>query len=126
MGMNPHMLGGALWFALADLEGGRGTLADGVHLAAAAGAWLAVVAGFGGYALRDGQLTLSPRLPPGVDRLGFRLRFRGSLLEVAVDGDGTTYRVLDGDGVILLHGDDLVDVPAGGTVTCHTAVATRR
>jgi alpha,alpha-trehalose phosphorylase len=48
------------------------------------GAWIAAVAGFGGMRDHDGELTFAPRLPPRLERLAFRLTFRGSLLKVEV------------------------------------------
>jgi alpha,alpha-trehalose phosphorylase len=102
--------------ALMDLEGRQGNLGDGIHLAAAAGAWLAIACGFGGYRVRDGRPAFRPQRPPGVERVCFRLRFRGAHLEVAMDGRGTSYRVLAGGPLTLLHGDEEVVVAPGTTV----------
>jgi alpha,alpha-trehalose phosphorylase len=102
--------------AFTDLDGGNGALGDGLHLAACAGAWLAVVAGFGGYSTHHGELHLDPRRPPGVDRLRFAVRHRGSMLEVTVDEEGTTYRVLEGGALTVHHGEGSIEVPADGTI----------
>ncbi len=63
--------------ALVDLEDLRGNAADGIHAASAGGVWQAVVFGFGGVRLTEGQPVASPRLPPGWTRLKFRLQYRG-------------------------------------------------
>jgi alpha,alpha-trehalose phosphorylase len=69
----------ALMVDLADLAGNT---EDGVHMASAGGIWLALTAGFGGFAIRRGGIVLTPRLPRGWTRLAYRTRFRGILLEV--------------------------------------------
>ncbi len=58
---------------------------DGVHIASLAGAWSALVAGFGGLRIQDGQLRIHPALPPGISRLSFRLRWQGQRRCVSVD-----------------------------------------
>ena len=70
--------------ALMDLHDLEHNTRDGVHIASLAGAWIAAVAGFGGMRDHDGKLTFAPRLPPRLERLAFRLLFRGSLLKVEV------------------------------------------
>ena len=96
--------------ALADLDDRFGSLEDGLHLAAAGGAWLAVACGFGGLRVDDDRPAFRPQLPPALRRLRFRIAFRGSLLEVDTDEAGTTYRVLDGGPVDLLHEGEKVRV----------------
>jgi alpha,alpha-trehalose phosphorylase len=142
--------------ACGDLEDRYGTLDDGLHIAAAAGAWLAVVCGFGGFALRDdpptpelgvaddglpttttpssgsdgvsgtvgarrkplsGRPSFRPKLPPGIRRLRFRVRFRGALVEVDTDAAATTYRLLEGAALTILHHDEAVALDPGGAVT---------
>jgi alpha,alpha-trehalose phosphorylase len=78
---------------------------DGVHLAALAGAWLVVVAGFGGMRDHGETLSFAPRLPSKITRLRFGLRYRGRLLRVEVSRDGTRYELLEGEPLeILDHG----------------------
>ena len=49
--------------ALMDLDDFEHNTADGLHIASLAGAWIAVVAGFGGMRDHDGALSFAPRLP---------------------------------------------------------------
>ena len=51
------------------------------------------MAGFGGMRDHDGTLSFSPRLPPALTQLSFRLAFRGRRLQVEVDHYGATYTV---------------------------------
>jgi kojibiose phosphorylase len=63
--------------ALVDLEDVRGNTCDGIHGASAGGVWQALVFGFGGICLTEGGPLACPRLPPGWQRLRFRLCWRG-------------------------------------------------
>ncbi len=97
--------------ALLDLRGGGESGGDGLHIAACAGAWTAVVMGFGGLRDDDGWLALSPRLPPRMTRLQFRLKWRGAALCVTVTQDAVTYSA---DGPISFrHEGDKVTLAAG-------------
>src|SRR3954463_14215532 len=49
---------------------------DGLHLASLSGAWLAVVAGFGGMRAHGDTLSFTPRLPGVLTRLSFGLLHR--------------------------------------------------
>ena len=82
--------------ALIDLRDLHHNTRDGLHLASLAGAWTALVAGFGG--LRDdaGELALDPQLPHGMTRLRFRLRWKDFRLTVDVNHDEVSYELRDG------------------------------
>ena len=83
---------------LNDLEHNVG---DGLHLAALAGTWIALVAGFGGMRDHDGRLSLHPQLPPGWRRYSFLLRWHGARVRVSVSADRVTYEVIDNVGADL-------------------------
>lgn len=71
--------------ALVDLRDIHGNTGHGVHIASLAGAWTALVAGFGG--LGHGETTtlrLAPALPDAITRLVFRVRWRGTPVRVEV------------------------------------------
>jgi alpha,alpha-trehalose phosphorylase len=76
---------------------------DGVHMASLAGAWLALVAGFGGMRAGMGRLNFSPRLPDGISRLTFRMRYRGRKLSVTIRGGRARYELLEGDPLPATH-----------------------
>jgi alpha,alpha-trehalose phosphorylase len=98
--------------ALVDLDDlGRNTR-DGVHIASLAGAWLAAVAGFGGMRDHDGNLTFAPRLPPRLERLTFRILFRGRRLKVEFDRNEATYTLLAGPPLSITHHGEPVEIPA--------------
>ena len=66
--------------ALLDLLDLEHNTRDGLHIASLAGVWLATVAGFGGMRDHDGNLSFAPRLSPQLERLAFRISFRGRRL----------------------------------------------
>ncbi len=89
--------------ALVDLRDLADNTGDGLHIAAQAGAWMAIVGGFGGMRTRDGELSFAPHLPSGITRLNFRMRYRGRRIAVTVNPDTVTYRLLEGSSMSLLH-----------------------
>ncbi len=84
--------------ALIDLLDLHHNSGDGLHMASLAGAWMALVAGFGGLREREGRLSFDPALPDGLDGLVFRVRWRGVRLRVEVQHHQVTYAVHDGPG----------------------------
>ena len=82
--------------ALIDLRDLHHNTRDGLHMASLAGAWTALVAGFGGLRDDDGVLSLDPQLPTGISRLRFRLRWKDFRLTVDVNHENVTYTVRDG------------------------------
>ncbi|MDQ6944855.1 MAG: family 65 glycosyl hydrolase [Actinomycetota bacterium] len=89
--------------ALMDLSDLEHNVADGLHMASLAGAWIAVVAGLGGMRQYGGKLAFAPRLPEQLTRLCFRLTFRGRLLRVEVTREGAAYRVMAGEALEISH-----------------------
>ena len=94
--------------ALMDLQDLARNTGDGLHMASLAGAWSALVEGFGGMRARDGRLAFAPRLPSGIRRLRFRVRYRGRRLVVTANHGEATYRVLEGPPITVRHyGEEL-------------------
>jgi alpha,alpha-trehalose phosphorylase len=89
--------------ALLDLDDLERNTRDGLHIASLAGAWIAAVAGFGGMRDHDGELSFAPRLPARLQRLAFRLLFRGRRLRVEVTGTEAVYTLLDGNPLEIGH-----------------------
>jgi alpha,alpha-trehalose phosphorylase len=86
---------------------------DGLHIASLAGSWLVAVAGFGGMRDQGDVLAFDPRLPSRLARLTFRLVHRGRRLRVEVRSGETTYEVLEGEPLELLHHGEPVTVAPG-------------
>ena len=96
--------------ALTDLHDVHNNVRNGLHMASLAGAWQGAVAGFGGLRDHSGQLSFTPRLPPQLDRLTFRLMFRGTRFQVEIDRDQATYHVLDGEPLVVSHHGERITV----------------
>jgi trehalose/maltose hydrolase-like predicted phosphorylase len=87
--------------ALIDLRDLHSNTRDGLHMASLAGAWMALVAGFGGLRDDDGILDINPHLPDGISCLRFRLRWREFRLTVDANHSDVTYTLRDGPGTEL-------------------------
>jgi alpha,alpha-trehalose phosphorylase len=99
--------------ALVDLADLAHNTDHGLHIAALAGAWSAVVAGFGGLRhLDDGGLAFAPRLPEALTRITFRLRWRGRRLRVQITSGQAEYRLLEGAELELRHHEQLITLTA--------------
>ncbi|HWG94926.1 MAG TPA: glycosyl hydrolase family 65 protein [Mycobacteriales bacterium] len=103
--------------ALMDLQDLARKTRDGLHMASLAGAWTALVAGFGGMRDHVGQLSFAPQLPRGLDRLAFRMLHRGRRILVEVVPGRATYELLDGDRVELQHHGEPFVLAPGEPVT---------
>ena len=98
-------LGEAALMDLLDLEHNT---RDGVHIASLAGAWLALICGFGGLRLEDGEISFVPRLSQGLARIAFKLRFRSRLLHIEVTPTTARYSLTEGDPLTFTHhGEEL-------------------
>jgi alpha,alpha-trehalose phosphorylase len=103
--------------ALIDLHDIHHNTRDGLHIASLAGAWVALVAGFGGLRDTGGRLSFDPHLPNDINQLCFNLRWRGSRLKVDISHTDVTYSLRDGAGsVVLLHDGDELTLHAGESV----------
>jgi alpha,alpha-trehalose phosphorylase len=100
-----------------DLTDAHGNTADGIHIASCGGTWLALVAGFGGLRDGDGDMRFDPRLPKGWTRLRFRVEVRGQLVEVDMAPEGTTYRLVEGRGLVIEHRGEQLRLRAGDPVS---------
>jgi alpha,alpha-trehalose phosphorylase len=103
--------------ALMDLDDLEHNTRDGVHIASLAGAWIAVVAGFGGFRDYGGELLFSPRIPEQLDSICFRVAERDAVLEVEATHSHAKYELIEGDEVALQHHGKSLTVRAGEPVT---------
>jgi alpha,alpha-trehalose phosphorylase len=103
--------------ALMDLHDLERNTRDGIHIASLAGAWIAAVAGFGGMRDHGGELTFAPRLPQRLERLTFRLLFRGRRLKVEATKAEATYLLLEGEPLEIGHHGKTITVSTSEAVT---------
>jgi alpha,alpha-trehalose phosphorylase len=89
--------------ALIDLDDRAHNTRDGLHLASLAGTWTALIAGFGGMRASEGRLRFAPRLPSGITRLRFTIRYRESRILLTIIAGMATYQLLEGVPLLLEH-----------------------
>jgi trehalose/maltose hydrolase-like predicted phosphorylase len=111
--------------ALIDLRDLHHNTKDGLHMASLAGAWMALVAGFGGLRDTEGCLCLAPQLPAGMSRLSFRLMWHGMRLQVEVTAEGVVYRLRDGADASLSFRHDGEDVTVHASEPLHMPLVKR-
>ncbi|GGP72133.1 glycoside hydrolase family 65 protein [Saccharothrix coeruleofusca] len=98
--------------AFTDLHDLHRNVHNGLHMASLAGAWSALVAGFGGMRDHGGELSFAPRLPPHLTRFAFRMCYRGTRFAVSVEDGSATYRIISGGPLRTSHhGKEIVVEP---------------
>ena len=94
--------------AFMDLEDREHNTKDGLHIASLAGAWTALIGGFGGMRAGKDGLSFMPQLPNGLAGLSFRMRYLGRIIHVNVRHGAATYNLISGDPLpIHHHGEQL-------------------
>lgn len=96
-----------------DLDDVNGNAKDGLHTAAMAGSWMAVVNGFAGMRLEGGLLGFRPSLPSEWESCRFRIMNRGQLLEIFFDQKQAVYTLVEGDELKIRHEGQPLAVRAG-------------
>ena len=89
---------------------------NGLHMASLAGAWMIVVAGFGGLRARDGRLCLSPRVPDGISRLSFNHWYRQRNICVTATPAEALYELREGEGITIAHYGEGIELTPGEPV----------
>ncbi len=99
--------------ALMDLNDLEHNTCDGLHIAALAGTWIALVCGLAGMRDRSGTLELAPRLPEELSRLALKIALRGRRLALDVRPATATYTLLDGAPLPIAHHGQPITVSRG-------------
>ena len=82
-----------------DLDNYNNDTVDGLHITSMTGGWIAMVQGFAGMRVHDGQLSYRPFLPKQWTKYAFRQVFRDRIIEVTVDHDGTSLKLIAGNPI---------------------------
>lgn len=107
--------GQALQSDVSDIQ--QGTTAEGIHLGAMAGTVDLLERATTGIEAIHNVLRLSAKLPPELERLGLRIRYRGHSLEVRMTQDELEVKSLDpfAAPIHLNVANELVDLAGGAT-----------
>ncbi|HEX7733748.1 MAG TPA: glycoside hydrolase family 65 protein [Ktedonobacteraceae bacterium] len=98
--------------ALMDLNNLEHNTRNGLHIASLAGAWTALVVGFGGTRVCAGKLSFAPRLPEELQKLSFTIVFRDRRLCIEVTPEEVTYTLSAGDPLeVGHHGHEIALIP---------------
>ena len=108
--------------ALIDLRDLQDSAANGLHMASMAGAWSALVEGFGGMRTQGSLLCFDPALPSGITRLAVNLRWRGALLHADITHTRASFSALGGDVSLFVGGEEVLVT----TGSCHEIELTPR
>jgi alpha,alpha-trehalose phosphorylase len=100
-----------------DLQDREHNTRDGVHMASLAGAWIALVDGFGGMrSTAEGAVSFAPCLPGGLTRLAFNLWLRGCRLKVTITSKGVRYELMEGPKLEIAHDKEPLALEVGTAV----------
>lgn len=84
-----------------DLDDYNNDTEDGCHTTSMAGTWMAVVQGFGGMRVKNGQMHFAPFIPGKWASFSFKVGFRGALLKIKAHKEGVTIQNQSGKEVSL-------------------------
>jgi kojibiose phosphorylase len=100
--------------AFVDLLDNQGNTQEGIHIASAGGTWQTIVCGFGGFRVRNGQMTFKPWLPPEWTAVCFRLKWHRNTLSVSVSHASAAFVLSGPEGipeVIVVNGREVALQP---------------
>ncbi|WP_106816661.1 glycoside hydrolase family 65 protein [Microbacterium timonense] len=106
--------------ATIDLDDLKDDVDDGLHVAALAGVWTAVVWGLGGMTDGDDGLAFCPRVAEPITRFGFGVRIAGEVLRVDAAAEATTYTLSGGHPLCIRHFGEVVELEPGVPVQLAT------
>jgi alpha,alpha-trehalose phosphorylase len=111
---------------LMDLADIGGNVADGAHIAATGGAWMTLIYGFAGLRDHGGIVSFAPRLPAQWQGMRFRLQVCGRTLEIDLNHERATYRLMTGDPLTIRHQKRTLELAVGEPATVAIERRTRR
>ena len=110
--------------ARVDLDDIQHNTRDGLHLAALAGLWIALVGGLACMRLRSGCVCFSPCLPDDITRLSVHLTVRGARIRLEITSATTVYTLEDGaDPMTIEHDGEKLALAPGQPVSRPTRAA---
>ena len=82
-----------------DLDDYHNNFYAGIHAANMAGTWQAIVNGFAGMRCQESELRFKPAIPKEWEAYSFRLKYRGTLLEVSISKEEAKFTILEGENI---------------------------
>lgn len=95
-----------------DLDDYNNDTEDGLHITSMAGTWMAIVEGFAGMRVRNGQLHFQTFIPKMWESYAFHVQFRGVKLYIRVrHGEFEIQNLSDHKITVIFNGKELVVEP---------------
>ncbi len=91
-----------------DLDDYNRNTAEGLHTTSIAAAWMNIVYGFGGLRSDGKKLILNPTIPAIWKSYTFKLKYRGSVIEVTVKKGEATIAVTGGEIEAVVCGEEVL------------------
>lgn len=99
-----------------DLDDYHNNFYAGIHAANMAGTWQAIVNGFAGVRCQQSKLRFEPSIPEEWEEYAFRLRFRGTLLEIEISKKEAKFTVIEGTKIQFLVGEKEITLQGEGEI----------
>ena len=93
-----------------DLDDMHHNTKDGLHMANMAGTWTGLVRGFGGMRCGKGRISFAPVCPPQWQGYSFCVGYRGRRIQVNVNADGASYKLLSGEPITIYSLDQSIEL----------------
>ena len=88
-----------------DLNDYNKEVHEGLHITSMAGTWMSLIEGFAGVAMKENQLSFSPKISKHWTSYSFHLNFRGRLIFIEVDHNKARVQLVEGEEIaVLLNG----------------------
>jgi maltose phosphorylase len=97
-----------------DLDDYNSDSDEGCHITSMAGTWMSVVKGFGGMRIKEDMLSFEPFIPKQWKSYSFKIRFRGHLLRVLVNTNGTTIENQTENQIRLMLKGEVIEIEGNG------------
>ncbi|WP_434578962.1 glycoside hydrolase family 65 protein [Thermoanaerobacterium thermosaccharolyticum] len=92
-----------------DLDDYNGNVKDGIHTACMAGAWSAIINGFGGMMTYHDGLHFMPNIPVGWRLLSYNVKYKNCKLHVDITQDKISFLLIDGAEMrIYLYDEEIL------------------
>ena len=97
-----------------DLDDYHNNFYAGIHAANMAGTWQAIVNGFAGVRCQDSKLRFKPVIPKEWEEYRFRIKRKGTLLEVTVSKQEARFKIIEGDRINFWIGEKNITLKGEG------------
>lgn len=100
-----------------DLDDYQGNVNAGVHIANMAGTGLGLLNGMAGLRIDNDTIRLKPFIPDAWRAYCFKISYRGRLVAVTVTREKTSYQLMEGDNLTILHDETAIHLTRQTTLS---------